>query len=289
MKPIHTQTSQSERKRSSGSIALENIRWRPYYWVLAGVIPFVFYAFDAAMRASYPETRAPNVSLVAQLSIMFGFYAMWISVPRVIWEIAAYSIRQNGVDLRIILARTAIAGMMLCAFHLLILTVILRYLYSPPGWGIRELIYSYGEVCLSNAAIWLMAYAIVVAIVAYGTISIIPKARPQSRYEVRQNGKTWSFSFDEIFWIKAAGNYAELHTTRGIMLVRKSLTQIVEEVAGGNFIQSHRSALINGAHVVAIKPRSDGSGYVVELSNNEFAPLSRRNHSDFREALRSVG
>ncbi|MEO9469741.1 LytTR family DNA-binding domain-containing protein [Parasphingorhabdus sp.] len=275
--------------KSGGQVTGSDIRtWQPYYWAFAGVIPFIFYAFDAAMRASYPETQAPNVSLTAQLLIMFGFYAIWMAVPRLVWEITTRSILQDADDLEKLLARVAVAGGLLCAGHLLILTIILRYLYSSPGWGVRELIYSYGEVCLGNAAIWLMAYAVAAAIIIFRIFSILPKDEQQRRYEVRQNGKIWSFPFDEIFWIKAAGNYAELHTVRGVMLVRKSLTQIVAEVAGGSFIQSHRSALINGAHVVAIKRQSDGSGYLVELSNDEFAPLSRRNHSDFREALRSV-
>ncbi len=280
--------SESEFAPEGQDAKLSETQWLPGYWVLAGLIPFVFYAFDAAMRTSYPETQAPNVSLLVQLSVMFGFYGLWVFVPRLIWQSVAMSIRSYGRDIKKAVAQLLILGVILCAAHLLFLTLILRTIYSPPGWGIRELIYSYGEVCLGNAAIWLMAYGVVAAVILYRLNAPDEPVPQQSRYEVRQNGKIWSIQFDDIFWIKAAGNYAELHTNRGTMLVRKTLTLVSNEVADGNFIRSHRSALINGKHVVAIKSQSDASGYIVELSSGDAAPLSRRYHAEFRQALLSV-
>ncbi|WP_299194277.1 LytTR family DNA-binding domain-containing protein [uncultured Erythrobacter sp.] len=263
-------------------------RWQASYWILAALIPFVFYAFEAAMRTSYPETQAPNVSLLAQLSIMFAFYAVWVLVPWLVWQSVASSIRANGRDIRKAGMRLVVVGVASCTAHLLLLTIILLSMYSQQAWGPRELLYSFGEVCLGNAAMWFMAYAVAASLVLYARFSVVRRPPQKSRYEVRQNGKIWSIPYDEISWIKAAGNYAELHTDRGQMLVRKTLSFVESEIADGTFIKSHRSALVNGKHVIAIKNQDDGSGYAVELRNGESAPLSRRHHADFREALLSI-
>lgn len=264
------------------------IRWIAHYWLLAAVIPLVFFAFDAITTSAYPTKQAPNVSLSVQLGLKLGFYALWIIVPRIIWSSVAREAVLPAQDQARLLLRLLLTGAGLCATHLLVLTVLLRVMYSPPGWGVTDLVYSFGEVCLSNAAMWMMAFGIASAVVVYHIRSHSILEPVRKRLEVRQNGKAWSVPLVEVFWIKATGNYAELHTARGIMLIRRPLAQISAEIGDDKFIQSHRSALINARHVVAIKPQEGGSGYLVQLANGESAPLSRRNLVDFKQKLALV-
>lgn len=265
------------------------LKWQGIFWAYASLIPIIFYGFDAAMISSYSPSRAPNVTLATQLALMLVFYFFWVLVPRSIWSVFSSFLEGLEREISQLMMRLILVGMGLCLVHMLMLTLLLRYMHSSPGWGLRELIYSFGETCLGNAAIWTLAYAVATAAIWLKVATLIPETEKRQRYEARQYGKTWTFPLSDIYWIKAAGNYVELHTVRGIMMVRKSLSQVEAELAGCKFISSHRSALVNAEHVVAIEPAKTGSGYDILLSNEERAPLSRRNHPEFRRALSAIG
>ena len=118
-------------------------RWQSHYWVYAALIPFVFFAFDAITTSFYTAKQAPNFSLSAQLLLKLGFYALWIAVPRIVWLSVVRRADSSTLRRAQLLVRLAVTGAGLCAVHLLVLTVLLRQMYSPPGWGITELVYSY--------------------------------------------------------------------------------------------------------------------------------------------------
>ena len=264
------------------------LRWQPAYWIAAAAIPILFFAFQAITNSLYPETRALNGTLPVQLAAMFLFYALWVVVPVLIWRVVRDNVSDGTIDYPAVVRRLFLIAAILCPLHLLLLAFILRLLYSPPGWGFPELVYSFGEVCLSNAALWLTAYGAVVLVVVLAINSRLASQSINHRYEIRQNGKIWSIDYSEIYWIKAAGNYAELHTAHGVMMVRKSLGQISRELDDGDFIASHRSILINGQHVVSIKPKHKSDSHLVELTTGDSVPLSRRNLRSFRDRLQLV-
>jgi len=271
-------------------------KWRAVFWLYSVALPVLFYLFEALKISAYWTAKAPNVDTNIQLVLMLGFYGIWICVPWLIWKVSILTLVHQRQGWRNLLMVLGFFGLVLSCIHLMLLAIIQRIMYFPPdnpNRGLIHLIHTFGETWFDNAAIWLVAYCITSAGILFailpqdndGTNTSKPKV---SRYEVRQNGKTWSVAYTDIFWIKAAGNYTELHTVRGVLMVRKTLSRVAEEITSDNFLRSHRSALVNGHHVVAIKPQKLTSGFIVQLANDEEAPLSRRKLSEFRRRLKHI-
>lgn len=265
-------------------------KWRPFYWLYAGLIPLALYSLEALKISLYHVARSPNLDLLPHLAVMLTCYSLWALVPRFSWAFL-YRLSQGG---GLTPAKTAapLAGLGLClaGVHLLCFTIAKLVLFATQAWMWRPVhfLHNYGEVWLGFGGLWLFTYVITVAIILSTALQRHDKDVPPSRYEVKDNGKTLSIPLNDIYWIRAAGNYVEMHTARGVTMVRKTLTAIEKEFNGAGFLKSHRSALINGRSVNAIKPLADSSGYVVQLSNGDEAPLSRRRLSDFKSLLKTV-
>ena len=264
--------------------------WRPVYWLYAAIIPAALYSFEAIKISLYHVSRAPNVNFLTQLSLMFAFYGLWVFAPRLCWSLAEHANSSEQIGLEKTLLRLSALGLLLSCVHLFLLTILLLIMNARAAWAWEpiHILHAFGETWLSYAGLWLMGYAITTVVILYSIAGNQPRVTPPVRYEVRENGKTFSIPVADIYWVKAAGNYAELHTARGVMMVRKTLSQVNKEIGGRDFIKAHRSALINGHHVLAIKRQEEG-GYVVQLSSGEEAPLSRRMLSEFKQILKSVG
>lgn|GEM_PF-6637226 len=259
--------------------------WLPSFWIAAAILPTLFYAFEAGMISAYPATRAPNVNLMTQLAMMFAFYGAWIVVPRVIWTRSTRILANDSTIQPQLAGQLLITGLILCSIHLLALTFILRVMHSPPGWGISHFLHSFGEVWLSKGMIWMLAYgATAAAIVA--RLARKPASPPAvTRLEIRQNGKTLLIPLQEILWIKAAGNYVEVFTGRGMHMLRKPLSKLEHDLDGSTFIKSHRGALVNSEHVTAIQSGGKGEGYIVKVGDETEAPLSRRRLAEFKKII----
>ncbi len=265
-------------------------RWRSIFWLYAAIIPGTLYAFDAIKITLYHVARAPNVNLITQLAVLLLFYGLWVLAPRLSWLAAARLTTVENIKWEKIILRLAGLGLLLSAAHLFLLTILLLAMHAQAAWAWEpiHILHAFGETWLGYAGLWLIAYGIASAAVLFVLNGRRPRAALLTRYEVRENGKMLSIPIDDIYWVKASGNYAELHTTRGVTLVRKTLSQIDREFGSGGFFRSHRGAIVNGRHVLAIKPESDGSGFIVQLANDEAAPLSRRKLSALREMLKSL-
>lgn len=259
--------------------------WLPHYWVIAVLLPGLFFTFETFTLSLFSATRAPNVDLAAQTLLMLIFYSVWIFVPRSVWALCARTIRAGTTLSPTLVGRLLMAGFVLCGLHLLLLTLILRWMHSPPGWGMTDLLYSYGEIWLSKGATWLLAYGATAALIAKWQTRPPEAIKTISRLLIGQNGKTILVPLQKILWIKSAGNYVEIYTRAGMHMMRKPLSKLEQELATTSFVKSHRSALVNAQYVEAIQPGQDGRGYVVKLGTDCFAPLSRRRVAKFKKIV----
>ena len=270
---------------TANGTSINRLPWRRHYWLVAGIIPLLFFIFEVLTVSAYPNMRAPNVGLVAQLTFMLGFFALWVLVPRTIWVFAKEPVVKSlAVQL---LFKLLVAGVLMSIIHLLLLTFVLRMMHSPPGWGLSHLLHSFGEVWLSKALIWLLAYTVAAGMIVFVMLRQPSKSANVSRIEVRHKGKTRLLPLSDIYWIQASGNYTEIHSSDGLMVIRKPLSQFARELAGAGFLKSHRSALVNTRHVCAVKPGGNGQGYVVLLEDGHEAPLSRRALSEFKALVKN--
>jgi two-component system LytT family response regulator len=88
---------------------------------------------------------------------------------------------------------------------------------------------------------------------------------------------------DDVQWINAQGNYAQLNTAARGYLVRETMTSL-ERRLGEGFVRVHRSAIVNRSHVYAIEPLSHGA-YAISLSSGARVITSRSYNSSLRRLI----
>ena len=107
-------------------------------------------------------------------------------------------------------------------------------------------------------------------------------ARAEHKITLRAGATVHLVPANEVTWVKAAANYAEVHTANRSIFARTTLTNLDQELtaAGGRHVRIHRSYLVNPDAVAAITPTGEGD-VSVKLATGEELPGSRH----YREAL----
>ena len=100
-------------------------------------------------------------------------------------------------------------------------------------------------------------------------------APPPFRLEVRDGARRQWFAAHEIERVEAAGNYVELHTPRGAVLHRATLTGVEAELAGHGFVRIHRSRLVRRDAVTAVAATPAGD-FEATLASGAVVAGSRR-------------
>lgn len=72
----------------------------------------------------------------------------------------------------------------------------------------------------------------------------------------------------DILWIKAEGNYLELHLSEKKELIRATLGNFLERLPGNNFFRTHKSYAVNLDHLSKVEPTA-------VFINNQEIPLSK--------------
>jgi two-component system LytT family response regulator len=104
------------------------------------------------------------------------------------------------------------------------------------------------------------------------------------RLYVRHGNKIIPVEMDDVLWIKAAGDYSELHTREDTFLSSKGIGELVERLDDSQFARVHRS------HVIALSAvdhlRSDDSGgYVARLVDGTRLRISRSYAPEIRNRI----
>jgi hypothetical protein len=103
-------------------------------------------------------------------------------------------------------------------------------------------------------------------------------------YHLRDGARVVRVPMDEIVAVTSARNYVEFHLAGGRKpLVRETLAKVEVDLAGAGFLRTHRSWLVNPAHVRTVTPGVAGD-FRLELDGGLMVPLSRR----FPGALESL-
>lgn len=101
-------------------------------------------------------------------------------------------------------------------------------------------------------------------------------------------GVTRLVAYDSIGWVAADGDYARLHTSSGVHLVRIPLSTLAERWQSRGFHRVHRSYLVALSMVTGL--RTSASGTTVRLRANGASPavelpVSRRQTRELRDRL----
>lgn len=77
----------------------------------------------------------------------------------------------------------------------------------------------------------------------------------------------------EIVLIEAAGNYMCIHTLTETLVIRETMKELLQRLPG-QFVQVHRSTLVNLHHVHKVQPHNNDYQFI--LSNGKITNASRR-------------
>lgn len=94
------------------------------------------------------------------------------------------------------------------------------------------------------------------------------------RIPVAEDGRILFVDTDDVAWIGASGNYAELHAGGRTYEVRQTLTTLEEKLDPRHFARIHRSTIVNVRQVKEVQPWFHGH-HVVILQTGERLRLSR--------------
>ncbi len=119
-------------------------------------------------------------------------------------------------------------------------------------------------------------------------LSAAPAARRQ-RFEVRVGRQLQFVEDEELGWIEAAGDYAELHCLDGRrLLLRESLSRLAERLDPQRFLRVHRSAIVRLDQVAALRPLSNRDA-LLQLHDGSLLRASRNHVPQLMERLRGTG
>lgn len=105
-----------------------------------------------------------------------------------------------------------------------------------------------------------------------------------TRLAVKTAGQILFLRPADIDWIEAANYYACLHIEAKTHLVRRSMSELEQDLDPNVFCRIHRSVIVNVARVCAIQSNRDGE-YEVLLHNGTALPISRRYRRQVRAAV----
>jgi hypothetical protein len=105
---------------------------------------------------------------------------------------------------------------------------------------------------------------------------------PPATFDIRDGARVLRARVCDIVMAKAAGNYVEFHLSDGRRtLMRTPLARVECTLTQHGFVRTHRSWLVNSAHVRELVAENRAGDFRIRLDGGVTAPLSRR----FPEAL----
>ncbi len=108
-----------------------------------------------------------------------------------------------------------------------------------------------------------------------------------TRLVVKSQGRVLFLNVSDIDWIEAAGYYACLHVGRETHILRRSLSELEQDLGDGKFIRIHRSIIVNLDRIRGLELH-DGGDYEVVLESKTRLRLSRRFRKRLQDRMRAM-
>jgi two-component system LytT family response regulator len=108
--------------------------------------------------------------------------------------------------------------------------------------------------------------------------------RKLERLAIHSAGEVTFVDVARIDWIEAADYYAALHVGPKTHLLRRSLSDLEQDLDPGVFCRVHRSTIVNLQRILGLKLGEDGE-YTVQLEGGVSLRLSRRYRKEVRGRL----
>ena len=114
------------------------------------------------------------------------------------------------------------------------------------------------------------------------------KPRAAERLVVRSQGQMLFLDVADIDWIEAAGYYACLHMGGDTHILRRTLSELQQDLGEERFTRIHRSVIVNLQRVHGLELQAGGE-YEVVLRSKQRLRLSRRYRKQLQDRLGAMG
>jgi two-component system LytT family response regulator len=111
--------------------------------------------------------------------------------------------------------------------------------------------------------------------------------RAAERLVVRSQGQVLFVSIADIDWIEAAGYYACLHVGGDTHILRRSLSELEQDLGDEKFIRIHRSIVVNLERIHGLELQTGGE-YEVVLKSKARLRLSRRYRKRLQDRMEAL-
>ena len=210
------------------------------------------------------------------VAIMAFFWIPWIG-----YRLAPPAVRPRGL-LLLHLPLALAYSLAHVGFFILLRDIAYRIAGSVYVFGpfISEFLYEFGKDALGYV-LFVAGFALIEHLLRQQQLIATPGQA--LTFDIRDGARLTRVRLSEILAVASAGNYVEFHLKDGRrLLMRSPLSAVESDLAGRGFTRTHRSWLVNSAHVTALKPEGSGD---YEVSLGALAvPLSRR----FKPALETL-
>jgi two-component system LytT family response regulator len=110
------------------------------------------------------------------------------------------------------------------------------------------------------------------------------RRRTAERLVVRSQGQVLFVNAADIDWIEAAGYYACVHVGKDTHVLRRTLSELQQDLGEDKFIRIHRSVVVNLDRVRGLELQAGGE-YEVVLRSNDRLRLSRRYRRQLKDRM----
>jgi two-component system LytT family response regulator len=115
-------------------------------------------------------------------------------------------------------------------------------------------------------------------------LSANPKARYLDRLVVKSGGRIYFVPVDEIDWVEAAGNYAQVNVGEAKHLIRSTMKALEQKLDPAAFMRIHRSAIVNLSRIKEIHPWFNGD-YTIKLTSGAEVQTGESYRSTIKQLL----
>lgn len=216
-------------------------------------------------------------------------------VPVMVWFTARWPLHLDTWRQRLPLY--AVASVLWSALHVGLMVVIRKLVYAWHGdayvFG-DAFVYEYLKDARTFLGIVVLLHgyrllvrrlqgeALLLAAPDDDSVPLEPVERP-SRFLVRKLGREFLVAADDIEWVQAAGNYANLHVRGKVYPLRSTLAELETRLDPTRYVRVHRSHLVNVERIASIEPLDSGDARI-HLHDGTVVPCSRRQREPLRLA-----
>jgi|SRR5690606_2985354 len=110
-------------------------------------------------------------------------------------------------------------------------------------------------------------------------------ASPSHKLTFKTGASTLLLDDVEILLIEAAGNYMCIHTLSEMVVIRETMKELLQRLPE-QFVQVHRSTLVNLHHVHKVQPHNNDYQFI--LTNGKLVSASRRYKMNWAQQLSAL-